>query len=179
VAASSGKNSDLVQIVLLTFALCAVFFTGWGIYSNYRGNKLIRERAVQLQRLKDLTRELRKSESRQILKNERRRKESEENSGQIDTAVASVLAKSNLRKATDNTDPPKPQGVGSQRVYEHTYRITFDPSPIDEVYRFLARLEAEQPHLEFKRVKVSSKKKREEDPDEWQLDLTLVTYTSE
>ena len=110
--AASNQKSDLIQIVMLTFALCAVFFAGWGLFSNYKGNKLRTQRTVQLQRMKDLDKELRKTESKQVLKDDRRRKESEANSGQIDSAVASVLQSSNLRPATSNTDPPRSHDTG-------------------------------------------------------------------
>lgn len=176
--AAANQKSDLVQIVLLTFALCAVFFTGWGIFSNFKANKTLAERKKQETSLKNLEQLLKDPQSVQSLKDHRRREESKENSGQIDTSVNFVLRGSRLTIADSNLSAPKGKGAGSSRVFEHQYDVTFNPAPIDDVYRFLARLEADQPHLEFRSITVRNRKRKPEDPDVWELDLTLVTYTS-
>ena len=177
--AASNQKSDLAQIVMLTFFLCAIFFTGWGLYSTTRVNSLEKERSVQAQRLKDLQKELAKKESQQIVKDERRRKQSAENSTQIDTAVQAVLAGSGLSLSKGEPSPPKTSGPAGNRVEEFSYSAEFKPADIDQVYRFLAMIEAQQPHLEFKKIKIRSKRRKPEDPDLWELDVTLVTYRLE
>jgi len=179
-AASNQQKSDLLQIVLLTFVLCTVFFAGWGIFSKLRGTRLVAERSREVTAMKSLEKELKDPKSVQALRDQRARDESKKNSAQIDAAVASVLQSSPLKIQSATPRPPKQQGgTGAARVYEHEYKVIFNPAPIDDVYSFLARLEAEQPHLEFKALKVLSKKRKEEDPDHWELDIVLVTYTTD
>ena len=177
--AASNQKSDLAQIVMLTFFLCAIFFTGWGIYSSTRVTALEKERNQQAQRMEDLQKELRKKESQQIVKDDRRRKKSAEVSTQIDTAVQSVLAGSGLILSKGEPSPPKTSGPAGKKVKEFSYSAEFKPADIDQVYRFLAMIEAQQPHLEFKKIKIRSKKRKAEDPDLWELDVTLVTYQVE
>ena len=116
--AASNQKSDLAQIVMLTFFLCAIFFTGWGIYSSTRVTALEKERNQQAQRMKDLQKELRKKESKQIVKDDRRRKKSAEVSTQIDTAVQSVLAGSGLILSKGEPSPPKTSGPVGKKVKE-------------------------------------------------------------
>ncbi len=179
--AASNQKNDLVQIVMLTFFLCAVFFAGWGVFSNVKVQKNKQERDKQLANLKNLEELIKSPASKESLKNNRRRKESEENSSRINVAVDAVLKKSTLKIESADSSQGKPVGGGSKqsRVFEHQYRVTFNPARIDEVYRFLAMLEQQAPHLEFKKIKVTSKKRKETDPDDWELDLSLVTYTTE
>ena len=178
--AAGTKKNDLTQIVMLTFFLCAVFFTIWGIWKSTRVATLRESRDMQAKRLVNLEKELKKPESQQAFKDDIRRKDSAENSGQIDSAVQTVLDRTQLKlKKGDPSGAPKQSGPAGNRVYEFQYTAYLNPAPIEEVYRFIAMLEAQQPHLEFKKVKVRNKKRKEEDPDEWELDLTLVTYTTE
>jgi hypothetical protein len=178
-AASSSQKSDLLQIVMLTFFLCAVFFTGWGIFSNLKTGRLLAERQSEARTLTNLERELKDAKSIQTLLAHRAREKSKEHSGQIDTAVSAVLKNSSLTYSTMDPRAPKPQGGGSSKVFEHTLKLVLNPAPINDVYTFLARLEAQAPHLSFRSLKISSKQRRPEDPDVWQLDVTLVTYTTE
>jgi hypothetical protein len=178
-AASNQQKSDLLQIVLLTFFLCAVFFTGWGVFSNLRVSRLVTQRDREVTTMKNLEKELKDPKTIQTLRDQRARDESKKNSAQIDTAVAEVLKNSSLKIQSANPRPPKQQGGAGSRVLEHQYDVTFNPAPIDDVYAFLARLEAEQPHLEFRGLAVTSKKRKAEDADLWELDITLVTYTTE
>ena len=177
--AAANKKSDFTQIVMLTFFLCAVFFTIWGIWSSAQSSSLREERDRQARLLANLEKELKKPESIQKLKDEVRRQESQENSGQIDSAVQSVLERARLVLKKGDPSPPKTSGPKGQRVQEFQYTASFNPASIDQVYTFIAMLEAQQPHLEFKKVKVRNKKRNPEDPDSWELDLTLVTYTVE
>jgi len=178
-AAADQRRSDLLQIVLLTFVLCTVFFAGWGIFSRMRGAKLVAQRGREVTAMKNLEKELKDPKSVQALRDQRAREESKKNSAQIDSAVASVLQSSPMKIQSATPRAPKPQGSGSSRVFEHQYDVTFNPAPIDDVFAFLARLEAEQPHLEFRSFSVVSKKRKADDPDHWELDMTLVTYTTE
>jgi hypothetical protein len=180
VAASNQQKSDLLQIVLLTFVLCTVFFAGWGVFSRLRGSRSIAQRDREVAAMKSLEKELKDPKSVQAIRDQRARDKSKENSAEIDAAVASVLQNSPMKIQKATPRPKKQQGgSGATRVFEHEYKVTFNPAPIDEVFAFLARLEAEQPHLEFRGLSVMSKKRKEEDPDHWELDITLVTYTTE
>jgi hypothetical protein len=175
-SARNQQQNDLLQNVLFTFCLCTVVFTGWGIWSSLRVNRLLAERKTEESNLKALARELRDPKNVQALRDYRARQESEKNSGQIDTAVSSVL-KNSANPLKIKLAPPTPPKVIGQGITEHSHRVTFNPAPINDVYAFLALLEAEQPHLEFRSLTVKSAKKRDTDPDEWELDVTLVTYT--
>ncbi len=179
--AASNQKNDLVQIVMLTFFLCAVFFAGWGVFSNVKVQKNKSERDKQLANLKSLETLIENPASKESLKNDRRRKESEENSSRINVAVDAVLKKSTLEISKADSKPGRPAGGGGRqnRVFEYEYVVSFKPARIDEVYRFLAMLEQQAPHLEFKRIEVNSQKRKETDPDDWVLALTLVTYTTE
>lgn len=178
-AASNQQKSDLLQIVLLTFFLCAVFFTGWGVFSSLKASRLLAQRNREATNLKNLEKELRDPKTIQALRDQRAKEDSKKNSAQIDTAVASVLQSSSLKIQREDPRAAKPQGGSGSRVFEHQYDVTFNPAPIDDVLAFLARLGAEQPHLEFRKISIITKKKKEGDPDHWELDLQLVTYTTE
>ncbi len=178
-AAAKSQKSDLLQIVMLTLFLCAVFFTGWGIFSNIKVGRLLEERRHEVANIKNLEKELKEPGSIQALRDFRAREESKKNTQQIDSAVTEVFKKSRLTLDRATPSPPKTTGSGSSRIHEHTYRVYANPASIDDVYTFLARLEADAPHLDFRSIRVSTKKKKVDDPDLWDLDLTLVMYTTD
>ena len=176
-AAKSQQKDDLLQIVLFTFCLCTVVFTGWGVFSNLRVKSLLKGREAEASNLKSLEKELRDPKNVQAFRDYQARLKSETNAGKhIDRAVAEVLKSSRLQISKNPPTPPKPLGQG---MFEYSYRVTFKPAQIDDAFSFLARLEAEAPHLEFRGVTVKSTKRKDDDPEEWELDVTLVTYAKE
>ena len=175
--AASNQKNDLVQIVMLTFFLCTVFFTGLGIWYSMKVKGLTEDRGRLVRGLAGMERDFLKKDNIQIVKDERARQKSAENSGQIDTAVNSVLANSSLKINDLDSGDYKLVTSGPDKFREYSYNATFDGAPIGEVLRFLGMLEAQQPHLECKKMKLKSKKRKPEDPDLWELNLSLITYT--
>ncbi|MHC4936808.1 MAG: hypothetical protein ACYTGJ_11400 [Planctomycetota bacterium] len=172
--AASSKKNDFIQIVMLTFFLCSVFFAGLGIFFSAQVDGLRAERDRGIQNLATMRKELLMKEAMDVVKDERARKASAENSAEIDTAVNSVLQTTSLKIEDATNNGSKPVGGGQSGVLEYSFNFKFQPAPIDQILRFLGLLEVKQPHLEFSKLKLNASKA---DPNLWTLDIALITYT--
>ncbi|MFQ5655307.1 MAG: hypothetical protein ACE5GW_11330, partial [Planctomycetota bacterium] len=156
-AKESHGSSDLLQIVILTLFLCAVFFGGWGLYSKFQYAKQHAARDKEAESHRKLKALLKKQESIDTLRNHRRREQSKKHSAEIDTAVQEVLdgmgnsaAKPVL--ADSHLYPAKKEGSGDAAIYESEWSGKLAPMALKDHLAFLHRLEVDRPHIRFKRL---------------------------
>ncbi len=172
-AKRSSTKSDLFQILIFTFLLCALFFGAWGGYSKYSHGKLLDIRQKEKKNVERMQADLKNEENRQARINYQRQQDLlADTAGEGITAVVqntiNRLPPSNrLKIESSDTDPKE-----DKNIIEYTTEIEFADTRLENVVKFAAELERERPDIRITRLNVVRKLPRGKEtaaelPDEW------------
>ncbi len=178
--AGKSSKSDLLQIVMMTLYLMAIFFGGWGAYNHYY--LAAEERAYRTKQQAGLNRlkvVLKDPENQEALVQYLRVEESKKaGTDRLSAEVFEVLAEMGQKPEVESnrTQPSKGMGKGLTR---HEFDISFKPVSLQGgLLNFVQQMEGKKPHVSFDKV-TFSKRGKKSDEDKWTSDFTLVTYVSE
>lgn len=179
-ASSGGFKNDVVQILMLSFMLCAVFFGIWGGFMAYKARTDLAERDTQQRDYENLQKLAKKSENKDIVRNYRRREETQSDSESLYNSLINTSKKlgphapkiDQFNKETDKTDK---SGVTIRKG-----RAELAQARIEDFISFLRLLEDTQPQVNITRIKLNHARQRrgEEEQNLWSCTLWISTYVS-
>ncbi|MFN0059084.1 MAG: hypothetical protein ACKVX7_11550 [Planctomycetota bacterium] len=177
--AASGKSTanDLLQICLLTFYLMAIFFGCWGVfYGGFRGPRERAERDKQFSRYKNLTDLLQKQESKETLREYRRKAESAKVSTSIQNDVNEVLEASGKALKIGSLSAQGSKVLPGTNISEQEASLSFKETSLRSgLLHFVFNLLSMKSHISIKSMQFN--RKGSGDKDEWSSDIKLVTYS--
>lgn len=179
-AAPKSTSNDLIQIVMLTLFLCALFFGGWGGYvwlqvSEAEDNRLKEERsATQLDKL------LKDPKNKDAIRNYRLVRKSQEQAAGAGGLPARIGELNKIKEdvtwiVADSEPKPKDLDDGVKQIQ---YKIDFGVRPLMNYVDFFYELELECPHIMVEDVSLT-RKRTKDDPDgeNYSGTVMLITYT--
>ena len=175
---AAGKSSawnDFVQIVMLTFLLCAVFFGAWGGYLVWRNGKLEQERNSVKRDLVELDKFLKREDNIERQTETKRRTQASQSDEDLAQAVITILG--DMRDIEwvkgQNTES---EDLNDGRV-EHTLDMDFHERPLRNYLNLFQHLENKKPNILIKDFKLDNKAKRGEVADQWTGSVEFVVYS--
>ncbi len=176
---SKTGGNDLLQVVMMTFCMMAIFFAVWGAYNQYKCTKLRKLRAFENKSIHDLEILLNKPKSKEAMRDWLRREESKKLSTDVDVSVREVLdGLGASAPAIDRISGPRERNFG-KGVVEHEWDLEFLKTDLKKLVAFVYKLELERPHINFKEIKLNRRAtKKDKGQDLWSSDMKLATYTS-
>ncbi|MCA8959648.1 MAG: hypothetical protein KDC38_04010 [Planctomycetes bacterium] len=183
--AKKSSTNDILQIMMMTFYLMAVFFGGWGAYNHFfRVEEELARRDREQKGLIEVQKLLKDEENREALIQWRKREESKRAGDErLGREVSEVLAA--LRPApaiaNQNSSPPKKQGKdGKDAVTLYEFNISFKPTSIQGgPLQFVQMVETLKPHLSFEKVEITKRSKKNTSEDNWASEFTIVNYVAD
>ena len=164
--AAKSSSNDLIQIIMLTFFLCALFFGGWGGYVWLQVNAAETVRAAEEDSLAKLDKMFRDSKNKDILRNFQKVRQSRNRN----TGGASIGAMiGTLDKIKSDVDwiqrlTPMRETSLDGGVTEVNFKIEFGVRPLMNYVDFFYELELEYPHIKVQDLDLS-RKNTKDDPD--------------
>lgn len=186
-AAGENTRDDLLQILIFTFFLCAIFFGGWGGWNYYKWSRESRPLRDQAQRhIRDMEKMMRNVENRETNARYQQEKELKKNADQSLRNIALGV----LREMR-STDRPtlQPGGrwdskpSGKYTVLEYSFAL--QPCPLYKIVRYVATLEESRPDVKITKLKAKRKRLRgsaadAKPEDIWETDtFKIATYITE
>ena len=173
--ASKSSKNDVLQIVMMTVYLMALFFGGWGAYNHYfRVADERRYRTLQQSGMTQLTKLLKAPENQEALLQYRRVKSSQEaGESWLSTEVTDVINEMARKPAIKNTSSR------SKKQDWHQFSIVFEDTSLrDGLLSFIQQMEGKKPHISFSSVTLTNRGKKG-DEDRWTSDFNLVMFDPE
>ncbi|MGE4618766.1 MAG: hypothetical protein AAEJ04_03040 [Planctomycetota bacterium] len=175
---SKNEASDLTQILLLTLFLCSAVFGAWGFWIKTEGEAYRRSTASEARNFNALKELLGSAESKDVVKDHRRREESKKNASKTSSIIAQIvedMRNSSAKPEVVSSNSDKRENGG---LTTHTYSATFGSKALRDHITFLERIRTRAPHLGFEKMELTNKKKKNStDGDIWELKLKLVSYS--
>ena len=174
-AAKSSGTSDLIQIVMLTFFLCALFFGGWGgyVWWTVQGYEAKRDEAESDRKsLQSLF--LNPKNINAEIEYQRRKGAGGENEDLI-AAVDNVLGQMQARSWVNTTRQSKPKRI-DEGIVERTYAVDFSERPLRDYVNFLAMMEHRKPHVLVEDLTLIRKKSKDGNPDLFRAKIVFLAY---
>lgn len=178
--AAKTSSNDLVQIIMLTFFLCALFFGGWGGYVWLQVNAAETTRASEEASLAKLDKMFRDSKNKEVLRNYQKVEQSRNRvpGGVSINAMILTLDKiKNDQKWIIRGTPLNPKTLDGG-VTESIFKLELGVRPLMNFVDFLYELELEYPQIKVQDFDLT-RKKTKDDPDgaNYSATINLVTYT--
>ena len=154
--AKSDTKGDILQILGLTFALCAILFGGWGGWLQYQVSVLEAKRDKAERNLKSIDRDYKKKENINQVSRWRRQQEMRGSDDQIYKILLQVRNRlpSTVRPTFEGTtNDSKPRG----EVLELLCDVKVAPISINYLLGFINQVQSERPDFDVQNFDVSRK----------------------
>ncbi len=179
----STTKRDLLQIMMFTFYLCALFFGAWGGYLHWQ----VKELAVQSKGHVDATRrmhdELKKDETRAMQKQYLQLQELKGGGKSLSYAVEQVRLSMADQVRPAIIDTRTNERKAGDKYTELEFSFKFEPTKLDHLIAFFGQLEANRPDIRVAKATLTKKRKPGTDDaipgdtDGWTAEaVKLVSY---
>ncbi len=186
-AAGENTRDDLLQILIFTFFLCAIFFGGWGGWNYYKRSRESRPLRDRAQRhLREMEKMMRNVENREI---NARYQQEKKLKGNADQSLRNIAL--GVLDIMRSTDRPALQPGGrsdhksSGKFTEFEYSFALQPCTLNKIVRYVATLEESRPDVKITKMKAKRKRPRgsaadAKPEDIWETDtFKIATYITE